>query len=68
MSDYGGRRDKADNWGKGQADTALYLLKSKGPTRRRKRRPKGPLESTRQRMAAEYRESRGIVLVSVGQS
>ena len=42
--------------------------KSKGPTRRRKRRPKRPRGSTRQSMAAESRESRGIVLVIVGQS
>ena len=55
--------------GKGDADTALGLLleKARGPTRRRKRRPKRPRESTRQSMAADSRESRGIVLVIVGQ-
>ena len=55
--------------GKGEADTAFGLLleKARGPTRRRKRRPKRSRESTRQSMAADSRESRGIVLVIVGQ-
>ena len=67
---HGGRRDNAVNRpGKGGSRHGFRppALKTKGPTRRRRRRPKRPRESTRQSMAADFRESRGIVLVIVGQ-
>jgi hypothetical protein len=53
---------------KGKQTRLSTSLKSKGPTRRRKRRPKRqPWGSKRQSIAADSRESRGIVLVIVGQ-
>ena len=49
-------------------DSRPPALKSKGPTRRLKRRPKRPRGLKRQSMAADDWESRGIVLAIVGQS